>query len=142
MLVPTTPADGWRTTTAGKRSYYVNGSVSRNKWVQISGKYYYFDGSGYLVKSTVVDGYTVDANGARGSKVSDSSSTGSFETTINGKKTLTSYLHNAFVPAGRTLYIWGGGWGGETNATNDSSKIGYQKTWQTFFNNYAKAGYD
>ena len=142
ILVPTSPADGWRTTTAGKRSYYVNGSASRNKWVRISGKYYYFDGSGNLVKSTVVDGYTVDANGARGSKVSDSSSTGSFKTTINGRKTLTSYLHNAFVPAGRTLYIWGGGWGGETDATNDSSKIGYQKTWQTFFNNYAKAGYD
>ena len=142
ILVPTTPADGWRTTTSGKRSYYVSGSAAKNKWVQVSGKYYYFDGNGYLVKSTVVDGYYVDANGARGSKTTSSSGSSDFKTTINGKKTLTSYLHNAFVPAGRTLYIWGGGWGGDTAATNDSSKIGYQKTWQTFFNNYSKADYD
>ena len=140
ILVPTSPADGWRTTTAGKSSYYVNGSASRNKWVLVSGKYYYFDGNGYLVKSTVVDGYYVDANGARGSRVSSGNS--DFKTTINGKKTLTTYLHNAFVPAGRTLYIWGGGWGGDTAATNDSSKIGYQKTWQTFYNNYATSSYD
>ena len=140
ILVPTTPADGWRSTTSGKQSYYVNGAAAKSKWVLISGKYYYFDSNGYLLKSTVVDGYNVDASGARGSQTSTSSS--GFKTTINGKKTLTSYLHNAFVPAGRTLYIWGGGWGGETSATNDSSKIGYQKTWQTFYNNYAKAGYD
>jgi hypothetical protein len=142
ILVPTTPANGWRTTTSGNRSYYLNGKASKNTWVKISGKYYYFDGNGYLKRNTVVDGYTVDANGARGSQVVDSSSTGSFKTTINGKKTLTSYLHNAFVPAGRTLYIWGGGWGGDTAATNDSSKIGYQKTWQTFYNNYATSSYD
>ena len=142
ILVPTTPADGWRTTTAGNRSYYVNGAAAKNKWVLISGKYYYFNSNGYLVRSSVVDGYTVDANGARGSKVSSTSGSSGFKTTINGKKTLTSYLHNAFVPAGRTLYIWGGGWGGDTAATNDSSKIGYQKTWQTFYNNYGKAGYD
>ncbi len=142
ILVPTTPADGWRTTTAGKRSYYVNGAAAKKKWVLVSGKYYYFDGNGYLVKSTVVNGYYVDANGARGSKVSASSGISDFKTTINGKKTLTTYLHNAFVPAGRTLYIWGGGWGGDTAADNDSGKIGYQKTWQTFYNNNAKAGYD
>lgn len=140
ILVPTTPADGWRTTTSGNRSYYLSGTASKNKWVKISGNYYYFDGNGYLVRSSVVDGYTVDANGARGSRVSEGSS--DFKTTINGKKTLTSYLHNAFVPAGRTLYIWGGGWGGDTAATNDSSKIGYQKTWQTFYNNNATANYD
>ena len=142
ILVPTTPANGWRTTTSGNRSYYLNGKASKNTWVKISGKYYYFDGNGYLKRNTVVDGYTVDANGARGRQVVESSSNGSFKTTINGKKTLTSYLHNAFVPAGRTLYIWGGGWGGDTAATNDSSKIGYQKTWQTFYNNYATSSYD
>ena len=140
ILVPTTPANGWRTTTSGNRSYYVGGRASKNTWVQISGKYYYFDGNGYLVRSSVVDGYTVDASGARGSKVS--TTTSNFKATINGKKTLTSYLHNALVPAGRTLYIWGGGWGGDAPGTDDYSKIGYQQTWQTFYNKNATASYD
>ena len=57
--------------------------------------------------------------------------------TVNGKKTLTTYLQNALVPCGRTLYIWGGGWG-----DSDASIIGYQKKWETFFNNHNTAGYD
>ena len=57
--------------------------------------------------------------------------------TINGKKTLTTYLQNALVPCGRTLYIWGGGWD-----DSDASIIGYQKQWETFFNNHASAEYD
>lgn len=57
--------------------------------------------------------------------------------TINGQKTLKSYLHNALVPCGRTLYIWGGGWD-----DSDASVIGYQSEWQNFFNSHAKSGYD
>lgn len=140
ILTPTNPANGWRTTTSGKRSYYVGGAASKSKWVLISGKHYYFDASGYLVISTIVDGYYVDASGARGARATASNT--NFSATINGKKTLTSYLHNAFVPAGRTLYIWGGGHGGDTAESNDAMKIGYQKTWQTFYNNNATSNYD
>ena len=57
--------------------------------------------------------------------------------TINGKKTLKTYLQNAMVPVGRTLYIWGGGWG-----DSDSSIIGYQKQWNTFFTKHNKASYN
>lgn len=57
--------------------------------------------------------------------------------TINGKKTLKTYLQNALVPCGRTLYIWGGGWGDD-----DASIIGYQKSWQTFFKEHHYSDYD
>ena len=59
--------------------------------------------------------------------------------TINGKRTLKSYLYNAMIPVGRTLYIWGGGWGGENI---DSSVIGYQSSWSTFFNEHKSSDYD
>ena len=57
--------------------------------------------------------------------------------TINGKRTLKSYLQNAMVPVGRTLYIWGGGWGG-----SDTSIIGYQSSWKSFFNEHKNEDYD
>lgn len=59
--------------------------------------------------------------------------------TINGKKTLKTYLQNALVPVGRTLYIWGGGWGG---IGNDTAVIGYQSSWNTFFTQNATASYN
>ncbi len=79
-------------------------------------------------------------------KVSESSTTASktnpnrkYKTTINGKKTLTSYLQNALTACGRTLYIWGGGWGG---IGSDTAIIGYQSGWQSFFDKYSTSGYD
>ena len=62
-----------------------------------------------------------------------------YKSTINGKRTLTSYLKNSFVACGRTLYIWGGGWGG---VGSDSSIIGYQSSWSKFFSKHATASYD
>ena len=62
-----------------------------------------------------------------------------YKTTINGKKTLTTLLKNALVPCGRTLYIWGGGWGG---VGSDSSIIGYQSSWLTWFKAHATSDYD
>ena len=35
------------------------------KWLQIDGKWYYFNADGILSKSTTVDGYEVDENGTR-----------------------------------------------------------------------------
>ncbi len=57
--------------------------------------------------------------------------------TINGRKTLMTYLQNAMVPCGRTLYIWGGGWD-----DSDASIIGYQAKWEKFFNAHATASYN
>ena len=57
--------------------------------------------------------------------------------TINGQKTLKSYLQNALVPCGRTLYIWGGGWD-----DSDACIIGYQPKWETWFKNHATSSYD
>ncbi len=62
-----------------------------------------------------------------------------YKNTINGRRTLKSYLQNAMVPCGRTLYIWGGGWGG---IGTDTAIIGYQTSWQKFFNKYATDSYD
>lgn len=62
-----------------------------------------------------------------------------YKTTVNGKKTLTSYLQNALTACGRTLYIWGGGWGG---IGTDTAIIGYQSSWQTFFNLHGTDDYD
>lgn len=67
-----------------------------------------------------------------------SSSTGiKYNSTINGKKTLKSFLQNAMVPVGRTLYIWGGGHGG-----SDEAVIGYLPGWATFFSEHATSDYD
>ena len=57
--------------------------------------------------------------------------------TINGKRTLKTYLQNALVPCGRTLYSWGGGWD-----DSDASIIGYQEQWQNFFKRHNTPGYD
>ena len=62
-----------------------------------------------------------------------------YSTTINGKKTLKTYLQNSMVPCGRTLYIWGGGWGG---IGTDTAVIGYQQTWADWFDASADASYD
>ena len=70
-------------------------------------------------------------------KSSTPSSNRKYEKTINGKKTLTSFLQNALVPCGRTLYIWGGGHG-----DSDASLIGYQSSWNTFFKENATPSYD
>ncbi|MCI6173084.1 MAG: RICIN domain-containing protein [Clostridiales bacterium] len=59
-----------------------------------------------------------------------------YNTTINGKRTLKSYLQNAMVPCGRTLYIWGGGWG------SDASVIGYQSGWYSFFKSHGTSSYN
>lgn len=59
--------------------------------------------------------------------------------TINGQKTLKTFLENALVPVGRTLYIWGGGWGG---IGSDTAVIGYQSGWNTFFTSHATSSYN
>lgn len=47
--------------------YYLedSGAMKASQWFQVSGKYYYVNSSGALAVNTFVDGYAVDANGAR-----------------------------------------------------------------------------
>lgn len=85
-------AQGWTKNDAGQSLYYqdgkkvtgfkelaVNGSIhtfyftkdgimAAGKWLQIEGKWYYFNADGTLAKNTVIDGYQVDDKGARKEK--------------------------------------------------------------------------
>ncbi len=56
---------GWL--TEGNTKYYFtsDGIMVSGKWHQIDGNWYYFYADGSLAKSTKVDGYEVDENGAR-----------------------------------------------------------------------------
>ena len=52
-----------------KRYYFdTYGNMISGKWLQIDGKWYYFNSDGSLAKSTTVDGYEVDENGVRTTK--------------------------------------------------------------------------
>lgn len=127
---------GWRSDTSGNHYYYVNG-VIQTGWQNISGNYYYFNSSGVMQKSCIIDNYYIGSDGVRASSIVP------YLNTVNGTRTLTALLQNALVPCGRTLYIWGGGWGGMgTDTESDSSKIGYLSSWGSFFKAHAQAGYD
>ena len=49
------------------KTYYFDtyGNMVSGKWLQIDGKWYYFNADGSLAKSTKIDGYEVDENGVR-----------------------------------------------------------------------------
>jgi hypothetical protein len=53
-----------------KKTYYfdTNGNMIFGKWLQIDGKWYYFNADGSLAKNTSIDGYEVDDNGVRKNK--------------------------------------------------------------------------
>lgn len=52
------------------KTYYFDtyGNMVSGKWLQINGKWYYFNADGALAKSTKIDGYEVDENGVRKAK--------------------------------------------------------------------------
>ena len=52
------------------KTYYFDtyGNMVSGKWLQIDGKWYYFNADGSLAKSTKIDGYEVDENGVRKTK--------------------------------------------------------------------------
>ncbi len=130
-------ADGWVYDAAGNRQYAKGGKLLTG-WQTVDGKTVYFDKEKGLLTNCAVDGYYVDGNGVRVRRTSPV-----LGETINGQRTLKTFLHNALIPAGRTLYIWGGGWGGlGTDASSDSAKIGFQKGWETFYDSHATASYD
>ena len=107
-------------------------------------KYYdYYVTVGYKTKTENVSAYDLPVDvlpiyEESNVEPSKSSSTRKYAaSTINGKRTLKSYLQNSLVPCGRTLYIWGGGWD-----DSDASVIGYQSQWNTFFKKHNGASYD
>lgn len=64
------PTTGWLTVTGTDIRYYFDdkGIMVFGKWLQIDGKWYYFNADGSHAKSTKVDGYEVDENGVRKDK--------------------------------------------------------------------------
>lgn len=57
---------GWLTTTDGNSYWFDDKSVmASGKWVQITGKRYYFYANGKLAVNTTIDGYEVGSDGAR-----------------------------------------------------------------------------
>ncbi len=89
LTINSETAQGWARNDAGQSLYYqdgkkltgfkelaVNGSIhtfyftkdgilTAGKWLQIDGKWYYFNADGTLAKNTVIDGYQVDEKGVR-----------------------------------------------------------------------------
>ncbi len=65
-------AVGWWDIGSGdaQKTYYfdASGNMVSGKWLQIGGKWYYFNADGSLAKDTKVDGYEIDGNGVRKSK--------------------------------------------------------------------------
>lgn len=59
------------------------------------------------------------------------------------KESLIAKLcETALLPAGRTLYIWGGGWNeSDTGAGKDAVRMGISPAWEAFFRSQ-DAGYD
>lgn len=60
---------GWQEISRGKdkNTYYFtnDGILVSNEWLQLDGKWYYFNADGSLAVSTKIDGYEVDENGVR-----------------------------------------------------------------------------
>jgi fibronectin-binding autotransporter adhesin len=63
---------GWRDIGSGdtKKTYYFtkDGLMVSGKWLQLDGKWYYFNADGSLARNTAIDGHEVDENGVRKSK--------------------------------------------------------------------------
>lgn len=56
--------EGWVQDTTGWWWRNADGSYPVNTWQEIGGKYYYFDGNGYMLSDTITpDGYYVNADG-------------------------------------------------------------------------------
>ncbi|MEE3419767.1 MAG: S-layer homology domain-containing protein [Lachnospiraceae bacterium] len=127
----TTRFTGW--VLRDSQRYYRRNGVLLTGTQVVDGKTLHFSDKGVLYYKIYVDGYYYDENGMKASVKSP------YRTTINGKKTLKTLLQNAMVPCGRTLYIWGGGWGGYNV---DTAIIGVPSDSWSFFTEYADSNYD
>lgn len=59
---------GWQTIDGVKYFFDICGIMTSRKWVQIDGKWYYFNADGTLARSTKIDEFEVDENGVRKTK--------------------------------------------------------------------------
>ena len=61
------PVIDWLTAEGGKYQYYftTDGIMVAGKWLEIEGKWYYFNANGSLARSTKISEYEVDENGVR-----------------------------------------------------------------------------
>ena len=58
-------AGEWKQNNIGWWYVEENGSYPVNAWREVNGKWYYFDGVGYMLHDTITpDGYTVGSDGA------------------------------------------------------------------------------
>ena len=61
------PRKGWLVIANTDTKYYfdANGLMVSGKWLQIDGKWYYFNGDGKMARGTTIEGYIIDENGVR-----------------------------------------------------------------------------
>ena len=120
----------WVTEANNKRYYYNSLGQLFYGWHKIGGSIYYFFNrtTGVMARNTTVDGFTIDSEGV---------SNRTDFVTATGARTIRGLLTNAVAPAGRVLYIWGGGHGGI-----DTSKIGMLPGWTTFYNAHVSSSYN
>ena len=56
------------------------------------------------------------------------------EKPVPGRRTLRNFLLTALQPAGKTLYVWGGGWNAEdTGAGREALSVGVSPQWARFY---------
>lgn len=109
----TTSSEGWQQDATGWWWRNADGSYPTNQWKEVNGKWYYFEGSGYMaankwidgtyyvgadgamyVNTTTPDGYQVDANGAWIQNVGQSQQTEGKRTLVDGMTyTITDNLN-------------------------------------------------
>ncbi|MGI5900802.1 MAG: S-layer homology domain-containing protein, partial [Christensenellales bacterium] len=63
-------ATGWLSVAGTDTKYYIdaNGVMVTGKWLQIGGKWYYFNTDGKMARSATIEGYKVDGDGVRQEK--------------------------------------------------------------------------
>ena len=65
VFMPVISLAGWEKDNVGWWYKHQDGTYTRENWEQIEGKYYYFDGNGYMLHDTKTpDGYMVGSDGA------------------------------------------------------------------------------
>lgn len=93
-------ADSWIRANDGRWWYrHDNGTFTQGAWELIDGKYYYFDGEGWMLSNTTTpDGYYVGADGAWAQN--GAASSGSTQTTVQETAAASASTQNTNVGAG------------------------------------------
>lgn len=65
LTIDPATAQGWALNDDGQWLYCKDGIMAADKWLEIGGKWYYFNTDGSLARNTTVDGHEIDKNGVR-----------------------------------------------------------------------------